>query len=81
MNMSAAVKEILEAALKLEPADRVKVAHELHESVDAGANGGLDAQWIEEIEQRAREIEEGRGDFLSWADSRREIEGSLRRSR
>jgi toxin ParE1/3/4 len=79
--MTAAAKGIIEAALKLDPADRVKVAHELLDSVDKSANGGLDVEWIEELEQRAREIEEGRGDFLSWADSRRDIESSLRRSR
>jgi putative addiction module component (TIGR02574 family) len=79
--MSAALKDILEAALKLEPADRVKVAHELLDSIDKSADGGLDAAWIEELEQRAQEIEEGRGDFLSWGEARREIESSLRRSR
>jgi putative addiction module component (TIGR02574 family) len=79
--MTAAAKQIIEAALKLDPADRVKVAQELLESVDAGANGGLDAKWIEELEQRAQETDAGRGDFLSWPEARREIESSLRRSR
>ena len=79
--MTAAAKEIIDAALKLDPADRVKVAHELLESVDAGSNGGLDAEWIQELERRAKDIEEGRGDFLSWPETRREIESSLRRGR
>ncbi len=79
--MTAAAKEIIEAALKLDPADRVKVAHELLESVDGGANGGLDAKWVEELERRAQDIDEGRGDFLSWPETRREIESSLRRGR
>lgn len=79
--MATAAKEIIEAALKLEPADRVRVAHELLESVDGGGNGGIDAKWVEELEQRARDIEEGHGDFLPWPDARREVEDSLRRSR
>jgi putative addiction module component (TIGR02574 family) len=78
--MAAAAKEIIEAALKLDPADRVKVAHELLESVDGGTNGGLDAKWVEELERRAQDIDEGRGDFLSWPETRQEIESGLRRA-
>jgi hypothetical protein len=57
------------------------VAQELLESIAGDANGGLDAEWIKELEQRARDIEEGRTDFVSWPDARKEIESSLRRSR
>jgi putative addiction module component (TIGR02574 family) len=79
--MSAAAKEIIEAALKLDPAERAHVAHELLESIAGDANGGLDAEWIKELEQRARDIEEGRTDFVSWPEARQEIENSLRRGR
>jgi putative addiction module component (TIGR02574 family) len=79
--MSAAAKQIIEAALKLDPTERAHVAHELLESITGDANGGLDAEWVKELEQRARDIEEGRTDFLSWSDARREIESGLRRSR
>ena len=79
--MSAAAKEIIEAALKLEPTERAHVAHELLESITGDANGGLDAEWIGELNQRALDIEEGRTDFVSWPDARKEIENSLRRSR
>ncbi len=79
--MSTAAKEIIEAALKLDPTERAHVAHELLESISGAVNGGLDAEWIKELEQRARDIEEGRGDFLSWPEARQEIESSLRRSR
>jgi putative addiction module component (TIGR02574 family) len=79
--MSTAAKEIIEAALKLDPAERAHVAQELLESISGHANGGLDAEWIKELEQRARDIEEGRGDFLSWPEARKEIESSLRRGR
>ncbi len=79
--MSGAAKEIIEAALKLDPTERARVAHELLESIVGDTNGGLDAEWLKELEQRAIDIEEGRTDFLSWPDARQEIESSLRRSR
>ena len=79
--MSTAAKEIIEAALKLDPTERAYVAQELLESISGAVNGGLDAEWIKELEERARDIEEGRGDFLSWPEARQEIESSLRRSR
>jgi putative addiction module component (TIGR02574 family) len=79
--MSAAAKQIIEDALKLDPTERAHVAHELLESIAVDTNGGLDAEWLKELEQRARDIEEGRTDFVSWPDARREIESSLRRSR
>jgi hypothetical protein len=78
---TTAAKDIIEAALKLEPIERAHVAHELLESISAAANGGLDAEWIGELGRRARDIEEGRGDLVSWPEARQEIESSLRRSR
>lgn len=74
-------KEIIEEALKLDPGERAQVAHELLDSLDGGANGGLDADWIGELERRARDIEEGRTDLVSWPEGRQEIEDGLRRSR
>ncbi len=79
--MSTAAKDIIEAALKLEPIERAQVAHELLESLSGDANGGLDSEWIAELNRRARDIEEGRADFVSWPEARQEIEASLRRSR
>jgi len=79
--MSSAAKEILESALKLEPEERAHVAHELLESLAGNTNGGLDAEWLKELEQRAREIEQGQSGSVSWPEARAEIESSLRRSR
>jgi putative addiction module component (TIGR02574 family) len=75
----AQAKDILEAALELEPAERARIAQQLLDSLDGGANGGLDAVWIEELERRARDIEEGRVQFVSWTEARQEIESGLRR--
>jgi putative addiction module component (TIGR02574 family) len=75
----AQAKDILEAALELEPAERARIAQELLDSLDGGANGGLDAEWLEELERRARDIDEGRVQFVSWTEARQEIEDGLRR--
>jgi len=77
-NMAQA-KDILEAALELEPAERARIAQQLLDSLDGGANGGLDAEWLEELERRARDIDEGRVQFVSWSEARQEIEDSLRK--
>jgi len=77
----AQAKDILEAAMELEPAERAKIAQELLDSIDGGANGGLDAEWIGELERRAREVDEGRARFVSWPEARQDIEDSLQRSR
>jgi Putative addiction module component len=77
--MTTAAKKLIEAALK--PADRAQVAHNLLDSLDGGANGGLDAGWIRELQQRARDIDEGRTELISWPEARGQIESSLRRSR
>jgi putative addiction module component (TIGR02574 family) len=76
----AQAKDILEAALELEPAERARIAQQLLDSIDGGANGGLDAGWLEELERRARDIDEGRALFVSWTEARQEIEEGLRRS-
>ena len=73
-------KDILDAALELEPAERARIAQQLLDSLDGGANGGLDAEWLEELERRARDIDEGRVSFVSWSEARQEIEESLSRS-
>jgi putative addiction module component (TIGR02574 family) len=77
-NMAQA-KDVLEAALELEPTERARIAQQLLDSHDGGANGGLDAEWLEEIERRARDIDERRVQFVSWSEARQEIEDSLRK--
>jgi putative addiction module component (TIGR02574 family) len=77
----AQAKDILDAALDLEPAERARIAAHLLDSLDGGPNGGLDAKWIEELERRARDIDAERVQFVSWSEARQEIEDSLRRGR
>ena len=74
-------KDVLEAALQLDPAERARIAHELLYSLDGGANGGLDAEWLDELERRAKDIDGGHVSFVSWTEARAEIEDNLDRSR
>jgi len=53
-------KDILEAALKLEPAERARIAHELLDSIGDPAGVELSPAWEEEIQRRLRDIEAGR---------------------
>jgi hypothetical protein len=46
--MSAAAKQILEAALKLHPAERVHIAELIWESVDAKPTDNVEQLWPEE---------------------------------
>jgi putative addiction module component (TIGR02574 family) len=64
-DMSSAAKAILESALKLDPAEREALAHELLESIDASADPELSPAWEAEIEQRLRKIESGEATFVS----------------
>jgi putative addiction module component (TIGR02574 family) len=56
-SMSAAVKEILEAALKLEPEQREELIEELSASLDAT---DLGEYWEAEIKRRIDDVDAGR---------------------
>ena len=63
--MASAAKEIIEAALKLDPVERERIAHELLESVDVPSNAELSPAWEAEIERRIRKIESGEATFVN----------------
>ena len=79
--MSAAAKEIIEAALKLEPESRAEVAEGILESLESSSYGELSPAWEEEIERRVREIEDGRVQMIPAEQVFTEIEASLRARR
>ena len=76
--MSAAAKEILEAALKLDPKARAEVAQEIIESLENSNYGELSPAWEEELDRRVQEIEEGRVQLIPGEQVFAEIEASLR---
>jgi putative addiction module component (TIGR02574 family) len=79
--MTTAAKELVEAALKLEPQTRAEVAEDILESLESSSYGELSPAWEEEIERRVREIEEGRVQMIPAEQVFTEIEASLRARR
>jgi len=64
--MASAAKEIIEAALKLDPAERVHVAEAIWESVDEDEPvEDVERLWREELARRRQKIESGQGRFFS----------------
>jgi putative addiction module component (TIGR02574 family) len=79
---AAAAKEIIEAALKLDPAERELVVEELTASLHSGfANPEIEAAWAEEIQRRCAEIDAGKAVMRDWPEVRDEILAELRERR
>jgi hypothetical protein len=80
--MTTAVKDLLKAALSLEPGERAHLARELLDSVDASA---LDAaseedaerSWNEELTRRREKIARGDASFRSLEDLEKRVEKVL----
>ena len=63
------VQEILEAALKLEPAEREVLVEELTASLHGSFAGEeIEQAWMQEIERRSQEIDAGTAELVDWAD-------------
>jgi hypothetical protein len=75
--MSTVAKEIFEAALKLDPADRAHVAHGLLESLDATPDEDADRLWNEELARRREKIERGEGTFHSLDELQKRVDKAL----
>ena len=79
--MSSAAKAILESALKLDPAERERLAHELLESIDESTDTELSPAWEAEIQSRLRRIEAGEATFVSADEVFERSEAILRGER
>ena len=67
--MSAAAKEIIEAALKLDPEEREQIADALWDSLDHGDDeASVEKAWDEEIARRNKQIDEGGAELVEWND-------------
>ena len=74
------VREILEAALKLEPDERELLVEELSASLHGGfASEDLERAWMAELDHRSQEIDAGTADLVEWSDVQKRI--ALRRAR
>jgi putative addiction module component (TIGR02574 family) len=76
--MSAAAKQILDAALKLDPAERVHVAEMIWESVDEQPAENAEQLWREELARRRQKIESGQARFFSIDEVKAEAQKILR---
>jgi len=72
--MSAAAKEILEAALKLPPEDREQLIEELAASLPNDfASKSIEQAWLDEIDRRSNEIDAGTAELVDWSEVRERI--------
>jgi putative addiction module component (TIGR02574 family) len=79
--MTAAAKEIIDAALKLDPTEREHIAHELLESIDDSSDLELSPAWEAEIQRRLRKIEADEATFVSGEEVFARAEAILRGGR
>jgi len=70
--------ELLQEALKLDPAGRAELASELIASLDAGSDDDVDAAWASEIEERAGRARVGIDPGEPWPEIRSRLERDLR---
>lgn len=74
--MTAAAKQIFEAALKLDPSERERLAEALWHSVDD--QGDVEGAWAEEIRQRIAAADTGKIDSTPWDEARDELLDELK---
>jgi putative addiction module component (TIGR02574 family) len=70
----AQAKDILDAALKLDPAERARIAHEIIVSLDdEPADEGVEEAWEQELAKRAAEIDSGAVKLEPWSKVRQDL--------
>lgn len=70
---------LLDTALELPAADRARIAAELIASLDGEPEAGAEAAWLVEIDQRIKDVDEGRVQLRTWNDVEADVQGALRR--
>jgi len=74
--MSTAAKEIIEAALKLEPIERGRIAETLWQSLEDPAT--VETAWSEEIRRRIMAADANQIDSASWEETHDELIAELK---
>ena len=77
--MNAIAEKLAEEALTLPDDDRAALVDVLLRSLNPSDQEEIDTLWAEEVEKRAREIEDGRVSLLDGHDVLQEIRERLRR--
>ncbi|MDM8536619.1 addiction module protein [Desulfobacterales bacterium HSG17] len=57
---------ILNHALSMSPAERVRIAHCLIHSLEETSEGNVDEKWIQLAKKRFKELENGKVKPVSW---------------
>jgi putative addiction module component (TIGR02574 family) len=73
--------DILPAALALTVKERAKLARDLLESLHEVDEGDVEGAWIDEIDRRAQEVENGTAKLVDWDAARDEIARRLKARR
>jgi putative addiction module component (TIGR02574 family) len=68
--MSNKIDAILAAAMDLTDAERVDLADRLFASVSCEYREEVDQAWAEEIDRRAKEIDDGKVTLVPWEEVR-----------
>jgi hypothetical protein len=79
--MGRAKEVVRKELLDLEPTDRAEVAEDALRSLDRTAYGDLSPAWEDEIQRRARAVDDGSAELIPGEDVFREIEAELRARR
>ena len=72
--------EILPAALALPANERAKLAREILESLQS-PDPDAEAAWVEEVDSRAQQIEDGTAQLVDWEIARDQIASRLKARR
>ena len=70
-------KEILGQALNLSPEDRAKLVLDIISSLDGPPDNDVERAWVDEIERRVKEVQDGTVELLEWEEVRKRIEARL----
>ena len=66
--MTRPAKELVNAAIKLDESDRLKIVEEILASLEPDTDDDVDAAWAAEVERRSQEIKEGIVRLVLWTE-------------
>ena len=69
-------KKLLEEAMKLPVRQRARLVSSLIDSLEDSDEADVEQAWIDEVHKRARELETGQVQGLTWAEGRRIVLGT-----
>jgi putative addiction module component (TIGR02574 family) len=73
--MSPSTRELLNAVLKIPPAERAALAAQVIDSLDERSDADADEAWSEEVLRRCQELDSGAVRSIPWRTARRMILG------